>query len=132
MGPRPGGKGVLGLPTYLWVSNASPSTLGPQSRSVTAAGITVTATAHVLRVEWDTGDGATVTCTGPGTPYQDSFGATRSPTCGHTYTAPGRYAVSATSYWQVDWTGAGDQGSYQFSFTTTAAPVVVTEVQALV
>lgn len=35
------------------------------------------------------GDGATVTCTAPGTPYTPNYGAQPSPDCGHTYTRPG-------------------------------------------
>jgi hypothetical protein len=41
-----------------------------------------------------------------------------SPTCGYTYTAPsstavhphGRYSITATTYWTVDWAGGGQTG----------------------
>ena len=76
--------------------------------------VTVTLTAKVDHVIWSLGDGTTVTCTGAGTPYQDSFGAAPSPTCGHMYRKPstalpgGGYPVSATAVWEVDWTGGGE------------------------
>ncbi|MFF3432173.1 hypothetical protein [Streptomyces sp. NPDC002602] len=63
------------------------------------------------------GDGATIPCAGPGTPYEPAFGKQSSPTCGHTYTrtsatAPGgRYPVTATSTWDVQWEGAGQSGT---------------------
>ena len=80
-----GRRGCCGLPTYLWVQNPGSKTLGPITDSASAGGIMVTLTGKVDHVVWDTGDGTTVTCTGPGTPYQDSFGAAPSPTCGHLY-----------------------------------------------
>jgi hypothetical protein len=61
----------------------------------------------------------TVTCTGPGVPYADSYGKQSSPECGHTYTRQGRYTVSATSYWTVNWSGIGQTGTIPIDFTTT-------------
>src|SRR4051794_30825225 len=86
--PEQGKTGLLGLPTYLWVDNAGPRTLGPITDSDTQGNVTVTLTAKVDHVTWTLGDGTTITCTGAGTPYQDSFGAAPSPTCGHIYRKP--------------------------------------------
>jgi hypothetical protein len=114
--PSPGRTGVLGLPTYLWVQDPGPHTLGPIRDSTSQAGVTVTLTARVTKVVWSLGDGTTITCTGAGTPYQDSFGAQPSPTCGHTYTHPstnmpdGVYPVTATAVWNVAWNGGGQAG----------------------
>ncbi len=54
--------------------------------------MTVTATEQVTPIRWTMGDGATVTCTGPGTPYRCSEGMADSPDCGHRYatTSSGR------------------------------------------
>jgi hypothetical protein len=134
--PTPGHMGVLGLPTYLWVIDPGPHTLGPISDSATAGGVTVTLTARVDHVVWDLGDGTTITCTGPGTPYQDSFGAQPSPTCGHTYAHPstnvpgGAYPVTATAVWDVAWTGGGQAGAIPFDVTSRTT-VRIGEVQAL-
>jgi hypothetical protein len=65
------------------------------------------------------GDGATVTCSGPGTPYADSYGKKSSPTCGHTYTRQGTYTVRATSYWTVRWNGLGQSGTIPLDFADT-------------
>ena len=65
------------------------------------------------------GDGSTVTCTGPGTPYAASYGKQSSPTCGHTYTRQGAYTVRATTYWVVTWAGIGQTGTIPLNFTDT-------------
>lgn len=62
------GKYVVGMPMWMW-ADPSPTTFGPLSASATAGGVTVTATAKVTTVRWAMGDGTTVTCHGPGTPY---------------------------------------------------------------
>jgi hypothetical protein len=110
--------------------------LGPISDSARQGNVTVSLTAKVVHVTWNLGDGTTITCTGAGTPYQDSFGAAPSPTCGHMYRRPstdlpgGAYPVSATAVWQVDWTGGGAAGSIPFEITSTGR-VRISEVQAL-
>ena len=121
--PEQGKTGLLGLPTYLWVQNPGPKTLGPITDSATAGGITVTLTGKVDHVVWNMGDGTTVTCTGPGTPYQDSFGAAPSPTCGHMYKHPstslpgGAYPIRVTAVWDIAWTGGGQNGVIPFEVT---------------
>jgi hypothetical protein len=134
--PEPGRTGVLGLPTYLWVNNAGPHTLGPISDSATEGGVTVTLTARVSNVVWNLGDGTTITCAGAGTPYRDEFGARPSRTCGHTYKHPstelpgGVYRVTATAVWDVAWTGGGQSGQIPFEVGSSTT-IRIGEVQAL-
>lgn len=115
----PGSIGVVGMPTWMWVEGPTPATMGPITRSASARGFSVTATAKVQRVVWKMGDGKSVTCTGPGTPYADNYGKKSSPSCGHTYTRQGRYAVTATSYWTVTWSGIGQSGTIPLDFAST-------------
>ena len=117
--PRAGSVGIIGMPTWMWAQNPSQSTWGPVTKSASAGGATVTATAKVDRVVWAMGDGSTVACAGPGTAYQDSFGKTSSPSCGHTYTRQGTYTVRATSSWTVQWAGVGQSGTIPLNFTQT-------------
>ncbi|TQJ37840.1 ATP/GTP-binding protein [Streptomyces sp. SLBN-115] len=115
--PRANGKYVVGVPMWMWV-NTSPTTFGPNSASATAGGVTVLATARVTKIVWAMGDGSAVTCNGAGTPYAASDGVQESPTCGHTYVRTsasqtgGRFTVTATSTWTVDWqvNGGGESG----------------------
>jgi hypothetical protein len=115
--PQPGGAGAVGLP--VWLSTAvSDGTWGPQNASDTEGGITVTVTARASRIVWALGDGGTVSCNNPGTAYEPRFGMAASPTCGYVYAVPsstpahphGRYTITATTYWTVDWTGGGQSG----------------------
>ncbi len=118
--PRAGRVGVIGLPTWMWAENPAANTMGPISRTASLRGYSVTATAKVSHVVWKMGDGTTIRCSGAGTPYQDKFGTRSSPTCGHTYTRQGRYAVTATSHWVVNWSGIGESGSIPLSLSRTA------------
>ena len=111
---------LVGIPTWMWVDEPGPVTWGPITRTASAGSVTVTATARVASVVWDMGDGTVVSC-GKGTPYQDAYGADESPTCGHRYAAPGRYPVTATSNWDVDWSGAGQSGTISFTLTRDAS-----------
>ena len=77
--------GYVGWNSWMWVSNPSPSTWGPITRSVSEAGYTVTATGQVEKVVWDMGDGTTVTC-GVGKPWRSIWVHNEeSPDCGHMY-----------------------------------------------
>jgi hypothetical protein len=112
--PRAAGKYTVGVPMWMWV-NQSATTYGPNTASASAGGITVTATAKVSKIVWTMGDGASVTCNGPGTPYRASAGMAQSPTCGHVYSktsaaASGKFPVIATSTWTIDWQGGGQAG----------------------
>ncbi|MFF3531502.1 ATP/GTP-binding protein [Streptomyces rubiginosohelvolus] len=82
--PRAAGEYVVGMPMWMWAT-PSPNSTGPISASATAGGVTVTATAKVTTVRWAMGDGTTVTCNGPGTPYTPDRGKSMSPDCGHLY-----------------------------------------------
>jgi predicted outer membrane repeat protein len=129
--------GLVGLPVWMWVENPGPTTFGPNSATASGGGISVTATAQVDRIVWDMGDGTTVTCTTPGTPYADSYGDRSSPDCGHRYertsvSKPGGvYEVTATSYWTVTWAGGGATGTIPLQLSNNAQ-IRVGELQVIV
>ncbi|MET7390497.1 ATP/GTP-binding protein [Streptomyces sp. NPDC005529] len=120
--PRAAGSYIVGVPMWMWV-NRGPTTFGPNTTSATAGGVTVTATAKVTKIAWQMGDGATVTCNGPGTTYTAAYGKQESPTCGHTYSRTSaaqngaKYAVAATSTWAIDWQVNGGGVNGQFTET---------------
>lgn len=133
--PKPGGKGVVGMPVYMWTGKGA-ATYGPNQASATAGAVTVTATAKVSKIVWTMGDGTAVTCTTAGTPYSAEYGKKPSPDCGHRYTQPssstesGKYHVTATSTWTVDWTGGGQTGQLT-EIRDSAVDITVAEVQVL-
>ena len=131
---------VLGLPTWMWAADPGESTTGPITRSASAGGVTVTATARLRETVWNMGDGGVVTCSGEnaaGTPYARSYDALPSPTCGYRYTRssgsePGRkYTVTVTSNWEIEWSGEGRSGTMTRSFVRSTQ-LRVGEVQVIV
>ncbi|MGW1067491.1 ATP/GTP-binding protein [Streptomyces aureus] len=133
--PKAAGRYTVGVPMWMWV-NQSATTYGPNSASASAGGVTVTATAQVTKIVWRMGDGATVTCNGPGTHYQSAQGMSPSPTCGHVYDKTsahshgGRYPLTATSTWTIDWQGGGATGQLTEIRQTTMA-VAIGELQVV-
>ena len=130
--------GIVGMPVWMWASEPDATTVGPVTASASAGGITVTATASLLKVTWSMGDGAKVVCTTAGTPYMPEFGKQSSPDCGHTYQKSSadqeddRFSVTATSSWVVSWSGAGQTGTIRLNGLTRTARVAVGEAQVLV
>jgi len=134
--PGPTSVGLVGLPVWMWTEQTA-NTWGPLTRTATAGGISITAAATVQRVDWDMGDGTTVTCTTPGTPYEDHHGDQMSPDCGYKYTQtsvglPGNaYNITATSHWNVEWSGGGASGQITVELTAETQ-IRVGELQVLV
>jgi hypothetical protein len=132
---NPADEQLVNLPTWLWLDRGS---WEPVSATASVPGVSVTATARPTSITWTMGDGGTVTCRGPGTPYgAGGSPKSASPTCGYTYHSssagqPGRaYAVSATVHWTVTWSGAGQAGAFPDMTTTSNAAFRVAESQAL-
>lgn len=123
--------GIIGWNVWMWVSDASAETFGPITKSASAGGYTVTATAQVTEVVWDMGNGDTVTC-GKGTKYT-GMGTSdiKSPTCGYRYTDDGDYQISATTHWQVNWSGIGQSGTIEMDLVTPAEQLTVAEIQVV-
>jgi len=134
--PAPGDLQLTRLPVWLWVSQAI---WAPRSRTASVPGESVTATATPVTATWRTGDGATVTCRGPGIPYSSRYApSSRSPDCGHTYTSSsagqpgGAYHVTVTITWDITWVGTGGTGGVLPPLNTVAAATFrVAESQAV-
>jgi hypothetical protein len=133
--PAVSAQNLVGVPVWLWISRGAWA-----ARSATAAvpGVRVTATATPAQVTWRTGDGAGLTCAGPGTPWTAGTTPTAaSPDCGHTYTASsaaapaGRFRLTATITWAVTWVGAGRSGALPALSTADSVRLRVGESQAL-
>lgn len=129
--PGPDRLGLVGLPTWMWASNPGPTTLGPQTRSLSAGGVSVTLSAEVVSTRWEMGDGGVVTCRGPGTPYEDRFGAIDSPTCGYRYSEQGTYTVRALTNWSAVWrSNTGEHGVFTWQVVSSTV-INMGEAQAL-
>ena len=125
---------IVNLATWLWID---PQIWRPFRASATAGAVTATATAVPSSVSWSMGDGHTLTCNGPGSPYRPTTPPDAQVTdCSYIYqtSSAGQpssdgdpnddaYAVTATITWTVTWTTTGSTGggalpSLQTSSTT--------------
>jgi hypothetical protein len=145
LAPDPGGVGLVGLPVWMWTP-ATEQTWSPAPLRVLVLGWVLVVRATADRMVWDLGNGDVVVCDhGPGTPYQDPYGAGQSPDCGYPgYRWPssarpgGVYQVSATTFWRIDWwfeTAAGTRtglaGVEQTSRAAGPVPVRIHELQVV-
>jgi hypothetical protein len=132
----PGSKSYVGVPIWMWVKDRTPLSYGPYTRTDTLGGTTITATARVTSILWNMGDGHTVACGDGGTPYTAGQGFASSPSCGYRYATTsdsqpgGKFAVRATSQWEVTWTGGGADGTVNLTSTSDSA-VDINELQSV-
>jgi hypothetical protein len=127
---------LVDVSSWLWIESAVWRSL---SATAAAGPVTATATAVPAEVVWNMGDGRTVTCRGPGVPY-DSSNPNATTYCSYTWTSSsagqpgGAYRVTATVYYQAAWTAAGAPGGGNFGLIpgpTTTVAVRVAESQAI-
>ncbi len=128
---------LVNLATFLWID---PAQWRPVKASASAGAVTSTVTATPERVVWNMGQGESVTCGGPGKPYDPTLSDAAQPSdCKFTYRASSArspdktFTVTATVEWHVTWAasgapGGGDLGISRRSSTTT---VRVAELQVL-
>ncbi len=123
--PPPPASQITFVPSWLWVDSSS---WGSRSATASVPGLAVTATARATQLVFATGDGKTVICKGPGTEWKTGMDpASSSPSCGHTYGAPGAFTLRATVTWIVSWTGGGTSGTVPPLTTTASVTIPVDE-----
>jgi hypothetical protein len=130
----PAGREAVNFPIFLSISGYSPVTA-----SASASGVTSTVSIVPSSVRWQMGDGHTVTCQGPGVPYDPTrpFSAELPAPCGYKYSAssanqPGQaFQVTATVHYTATWTvtGAPGGGSLAPIDRSVSLPVTVGEIQ---
>lgn len=102
----------VNYPTALWLDGEA---VTPRSATAEVPGVRVTVTATVEQVQWDTGDGGTEVCTGPGRAPDPAVAGDRGD-CAHTWSWPsaaqpgGAYQATATVFWRVMWSAEGAPG----------------------
>jgi hypothetical protein len=110
---HPQASGLVGVPTWFWAENPGPGVGSRETKSTSVNGYTLEATVSFVETVYDTGDGHTVTC-GLGSAPVNVHRPKESPSgCGHTYMEPGTYTITATTYVEVNWSGAGQSGRFE-------------------
>jgi len=133
MSPPPARPSIVGVYDWLWIER-SPLSWGRQSVTAAVPGASVTATAVASRVVWDMGNGDTVTCSTPGTPWVRGDPGNAASGCSYLYGHRGSFRVTATTTFRVAWAGTGlaaaAKGETQIHLSSSA-PVTVDELQAV-
>ena len=130
----PATEGVVSVGMWFWTGGSSWT-----ERSVTAWVPTPTGvlwartTARPARLVYSSGDGATVTCTGPGPVWTAAAGDSTPSPCMHTFGRAGTYPGRLGIEWSISWV-SNNGGSGTLAPYVTWAPVTVDveEIQALV
>lgn len=141
---NPSSFSVVNLNSWLWID---PSSWHAFRATATAGGVTATATAVPEAVSWSMGDGHTVVCNGPGTPYQVGISpSAQSTNCSYRYPRSsagepspdgdpnnGAFTVVSTISWSVTWsaTGAAGGGALPPLRTSSTAHVRVEQVESI-
>ena len=132
MSPSADGPVLVHVPVWMWIDEDQ---WAEQSASASVPGGEVSVSAVPSSVSWQMGEGATVDCDGPGTPFDTSTHdpEASSPDCGHTYTSTGQVEVSAKVRWETSWeSDDGEGGSLPSLTTETSQQVEVIESSGVV
>jgi hypothetical protein len=134
----PPGKLIVQWQTWLWMDGGA---WQPLSATASAGFVSATVMARPVRVRWDMGDGNSVVCDGPGTPWNPAVPASgQQPSCSYVYhrSSAGRpndsYVIRASIDWSTAWSAAGAPGGGALGPATTVGELAVQvgEVQAVI
>jgi hypothetical protein len=136
LSPDVGVGGFVHFETWLAVDDP-----GVVSATSSIPGLTATATARVVRIEWHPGDGAVVTCAPFGALPSTPDDAAPAP-CGHTFADPSagsvtgaaddRYHGSVDLVWSASWSATnGESGDLGETTSTTPFVYRVREIQSM-
>lgn len=118
--------GLVGVPVWLFDASSWESLEDEAS----SGGVTVSIEAIPTKIEWDMGNGETVTCESPGIPFRAGTDPRRIPADACAYRGyprssqgrpdGGRYQITATKYWTVPWSSSTTGDQPPLSAETTA------------
>ncbi len=134
--PPPGTPSIVGFPTWLWVDAQAAR---PVTKTATAGPLVVSITATPQGVDWDSGDGQTIHCDGPGTPFVAGVTDPKvtAPSCSHVYTQRstvtdpnGTFVLRGSMTWTVQWgASTGQSGTLDPLTVTRTIPIQVKDLQ---
>jgi hypothetical protein len=109
----PDAMGLVNVPAWFWAEDPGPGIVADETVTTTVGSYTLAATVKFRHTVYDSGDDDIVDCYSIG---WDPRGQIHQPTvpsngCYHTYYHKGDYHVTATTYFDVEWTGAGQHGT---------------------
>ncbi|HEY8472096.1 MAG TPA: hypothetical protein VIL37_05605 [Natronosporangium sp.] len=138
LAPPETGVGVVSLPVWLGV-NETQNSWGEISDTHCIAGVCVSITAFVESVDWNMGDGTSFTCDrGEHKVWNPSLDYLRPDGCHHYYQRAsrnqpgGKYQITATSNWSVEWVSQVSDASGVLTTSREASTALqINEIQVL-
>jgi hypothetical protein len=124
----------VNLWTFYWTG---PSTWRTLTATASAAGMSATVTARPVELDFDPGDGSSsVSCLGPGRPWQssDGNGPPTDGACAYQYTKVTSSPITSTQtiVWQITWVGTGNtSGEIPSLSTSTSGQLQVLQIQVV-
>ncbi len=132
--PSENGRLYVQVPTWLWLD---PSWWQPYEATANTGRVWSTVRATPVATSWNLGDGRSVSCRGPGTPWRPGL-ADDATDCTHTYRQSsarepgGTFDLEATVTFEVSWTSnAAAGGTLPAISRTSTLDVEVGEIQAI-
>ncbi len=128
--PPPPSPQLVGVPTWLWVADWA-----TRRATATLDGVSATVVATPTRLTWTASpSGTTVTCDGPGTPYDPGRPPeSQASTCTTTFEVAGPQQLTATVTYAVSWTATtGDAGVLEPLTRAATRDLEVDQAQALI
>ncbi len=132
--PSEDGRLYVQIPTWLWLDQSWWQTY---EATANTGRVWSTVRATPVATTWDLGDGGSVSCRGPGTPWRPGS-SEESSDCTHTYRTSsaqrpaGTFALQATVTLEVSWTSnASGGGTLPAISRTSTLEVEVGEIQAI-
>ena len=131
------------LATWMWID---PGVWHSYTATASIDGVSASAVAVPVSVRWSMGDGDTIVCAGPGTPYRQAIPAAEQTTsCSHIYRSSSAgqrspdgnpndaaFPVTATITWAVSWSSSvGSGGSLPSLQTQASTRLRVEQVQSV-
>ncbi|WP_407566968.1 hypothetical protein [Polymorphospora sp. A560] len=136
--PSATGAGLVGLPVWLWIDPGQ-AYWGPIVAEAEEQGVYVRLETKAHKIVWDLGDGSDpVVCTNPGERYTPAKASQRPP-CGRSSgyqkssrnQPGGRFTVTATTYWDVQWWSGTMTDTFEDQERTNSVSVQIDELQVV-
>ncbi|MDZ7734467.1 MAG: hypothetical protein U5R31_16590 [Acidimicrobiia bacterium] len=122
--PEANGRLYVRVPTWLWLEDGW---WHEHSATASAGRVTATVTARPTSVSWSLGDGSSISCEGPGTPWRAGLGEDATD-CSYTYTTSsagsptGTFELAASVRFEVTWTSNVGAGGALPAITLSLVP----------
>jgi hypothetical protein len=126
--------GLVNVPAWFWAVDPGPGIASDDTMFTTVGGYALAATVKFRKTVYDPGEGDPVVCHSLGDDPDHKIHVPTIPPhgCYHTYERKGIYHVTATTYFDIEWSGAGRQGTVAGLTVVQEADYRIGEIRVLI